>query len=449
MDEETRTEIALWRLGVLGPLSSARLEYGDRTHLFDEAAKRTYEAHDGRRIRLAASTVEAWYYAYRSGGFEALKPKGRSDAGRSRAIPPELAELILGAKRENPRRSIRRLIKMLERDRKVLVGQLSKSSVHRLLQAHGLSGRPRLHHHGSERRAFRHEHGGDLWMGDVMHGPPAVFPDGRVGKAYWHVFLDSATRLVPGCAFRPGETAADHEAVLKQAVLTHGLPRVLYLDRGAAQISRSLKVICAELGIRLLHCRPYDPAAKGGVERMIRTWREEVGSELPERPLPVAELDSLTWAWISAEYHRRVHSTTGRAPLDHWLSQAEQVRPAPRVEVLDELFLHRAKRTVRKDSTLRFEGKLIEVRPELCGIEVELRFDSERPASLPRVFVDGEFYCDTVALDRVRNSRRRRHRGKPAARPEIVKTGLDPLKQIQDEHHRRVRPPRPETREEQ
>jgi transposase InsO family protein len=447
MDEETRTETALWRLGVLGPLISARLDYGDRTNLFDEAAERTYETHDGRRTRLKARTVEAWYYAYRSGGFEALKPRRRSDAGRSRAISQQLAGLILAAKRENPRRSIRRLIKMLEREGKVRVGQLSKSSVHRLLQAHGLSRRSGRYH-GTERRAFRHAHAGDLWMGDVMHGPQAILPNGRKGKSYLHVFIDSATRLVPGCAFRPGETAADHEAVLKQALLKHGLPRVLYLDRGAAQISRSLKIICAELGIRLLHCRPYDPAAKGAIERLIRTWREEVGSELPDSPLPLDELNSLTWAWIAAEYHRRVHSTTHKAPLDHWLSQADHVRPAPRGKLLDEAFLHRAKRKVRKDSTLRFGGKMLEVRPELCGLEVELRFDPERPGVPPRVFVDGQFHCDTTVLDPVRNSSRRRRRGQPAADPDTVKTGLDPLKQIQDEHCRRARPPRPETREE-
>jgi putative transposase len=142
MNEEERTRVALWRHAVLGPLISARLEHGDRSKLFEEAARRVYEDHAGRKVELAACTVEAWYYQWLHGGWAALKPRERSDAGCSRVIPPEIAGLILEAKRENPRRSIRRLIRMLERDGKVRKGQISKSSVHRLLKAHGLSGRP-------------------------------------------------------------------------------------------------------------------------------------------------------------------------------------------------------------------------------------------------------------------------------------------------------------------
>jgi putative transposase len=180
--------------------------------------------------------------------------------------------------------------------------------------------------------------------------------------------------------------------------------------------------------------------SKGGVERLIRTIREEIQSELPADPLPLGELNSIVWSWVAAEYHHRVHSSTKKAPLEHWLEQAEGVRPAPRTERLDQIFLHRASRTVRSDSTLRFEGKILEVRPELCGLKVELRHDPEQPDALPEVFVDGAFYCDTVELDPVRNSHRRRRRVEPANQA-AVRTGLDPLRQIQDEHHRRIRPP--------
>jgi len=130
-------------------------------------------------------------------------------------------------------------------------------------------------------------------------------------------------------------------------------------------------------------------------------------------------------------------------PLEHWLSQAAGLRPAPRAEVLDEVFLHRQWRHVRKDGTIRFAGKLLEVRPELCSQKIELRFDPERPGRLPRVFVDGEFFCDTVELDVIRNSSRRRRRIRDEAdrQTERPATGLDPLRQIQAEHDRRVAPP--------
>ncbi len=443
MDSQQKEKKALWRLGVLGPLVSARLKHGDRQRLFKEAAARCYEDAEGCRLEIKSRTVEEWYYRYLHGGFEALKPRGRSDAGKSRVISPEVAEVILAAKRENPRRSIRRLIRMLERAGVVRCGELKKSTVHRLLQAYGISRRPRRA--ARERRAFRHAKAGDLWMGDVMHGPMVIAPDGRRRKSYLHLFIDSAVRFVPGCAFRLGETACDLQAVLRQALLPHGLPGVLYLDRGAAQISESLKIICAELGVRLLHCRPYDPEAKAGVERFFRTVREELLDELPPEPLELGELNGLLWSWLAAEYHQRIHGGTQRSPLEHWLSQVEHLRPAPRYEVLEKIFLHRAHRQVRRDGTVRFAGRMLEVRSELCGLKVELRFDPERADPLPAVYIDGQFYCDTVELDVVRNSRRKRRRSSPAKAEDAAPcTGLDPLRLIQAEHERRRRPPTPE-----
>lgn len=38
MKHDNKQAIALWRLGVLGPLTSARLEHGDRRHYMAEAA---------------------------------------------------------------------------------------------------------------------------------------------------------------------------------------------------------------------------------------------------------------------------------------------------------------------------------------------------------------------------------------------------------------------------
>src|SRR4051794_40250493 len=100
MDETDRKKIAMWRLSVLGPLISARLVHGDRRQLFAEAAARVHQQPDGRLVELSARTVEAWYYAYRQGGFEALSPQARSDRGKSRALPQKVAERIVACKRE-------------------------------------------------------------------------------------------------------------------------------------------------------------------------------------------------------------------------------------------------------------------------------------------------------------------------------------------------------------
>ena len=280
MQHDDQRALALWRLSVLGPLISARLEYGDRHRYFAEAARRTHQRPDGRHVRLSARTIEAWFYAYRGGGFAALHPGDREDRGTSRAIRADVAGHILRAKREKPRRSIRRIIKMLERARLVRGGELSRSSVHRLLAAHGTSARPRRGP-APERRSFLHEHAGDLWVGDALHGPVVVAPDGRLRKAYLLSQIDGATRYLPHRSFALSEGAADQEYGLKQAIAKYGLPRTYYVDLGSAYIASSLVAICAELGIHLRHTGVRDCEAKGVIELAPHVarggWRRAAG----------------------------------------------------------------------------------------------------------------------------------------------------------------------------
>jgi transposase InsO family protein len=438
MDDKTRRTWGLWRFGVLGPLVSARLEHGDRQEHFDTIGARVHQRPDGSLVELSPRTIESWYYDYREGGFDALCPNTRADCGRCRAIAPDVAELILRAKREKPRRSIRRIIRMLERAGRVKKDELKRSSVHRLLQAAGVSARP-LRGSSAERRSFLAEHASDMWVGDALHGPLVIGPDGKLRKSYLLSQIDNATRFMPHSYFALSESACAQEYGLKQAVLKYGPPRMYYVDRGPAYIAQSLWDICAELGIRLLHAGVQDPEAKGVIERWHRTWREEVQDELPTTPVTLAELNAKHWAWLGVEYHARVHDTTQRVPREHLLAETAELRPLPRGLSIDEVFLHRDERLVRKDGTVRWHGVFLEVRPELCGKRIELRFDPTDESALPRVFIGGRFDSDTVPLDRLKNmTRHRRHlTGEPA--PDAIPSGLDPLALIEDEHYRRTR----------
>ncbi|MFW5741389.1 MAG: integrase [Myxococcota bacterium] len=437
MDDDERQRVALWRLGVLGPLMSARLEHGDVRAYVRQAATRLHRMPDGTEVRLSEHTIASWHYAYKRWGLRALMPKDRSDKGQSRAVRPDVIELLVRAKAEKPRRSIRRLIKMLERAKVVEQGELSRSSVHRVLRAAGLSWRP-TRGELQERRSFIAEHAGDLWVGDAMHGPPAIGPDGSVHKSYLLTQIDCATRFAPHSYFALGESAVRQEYGLKQSILCYGPPRAYYVDRGPAYIAVSLKLICGELRIQLLHTASGDCRAKGVIERWHRTVREELEDELPEHPLPIGELNSKLWAWLAVEYHAREHSTTGRKPKEHFLEQAGQLRDVPASKNLDEVFLHRVSRKVRGDGTVRFGGDFLEVRPELEGW-VQLRFDPNEPGALPKVFVNDQFFCDTVVLDRFANNGRKRRRIRRPV-PNVPATGLDPLGQLEAEHYERGRP---------
>ncbi|MFO0570160.1 MAG: hypothetical protein U0263_31240 [Polyangiaceae bacterium] len=131
----------------------------------------------------------------------------------------------------------------------------------------------------------------------------------------------------------------------------------------------------------------------------------------------------------------------GQGAREHWLAEvaAGHQRPLPRGIDLDAVFLHRATRHVRDDGVLSFRGQLLEVRAELSGQRVELRFDPHEPGALPKVFVAGRFFCDTVPLDRLRNATRRRRRELGAPEPLGRPSGIDPLELIARDHYARTR----------
>ena len=116
MDYDKKTEVALWRFSVMGPLVNAHREHGDVRRLCEEAASKIYEREDGRQVRVKARTIEAWYYRYRTGGgLRALRPEGRSDAGSESGDPSRASRAVLALKREKMRRSVRMIIRTLER----------------------------------------------------------------------------------------------------------------------------------------------------------------------------------------------------------------------------------------------------------------------------------------------------------------------------------------------
>ncbi len=150
--------------------------------------------------------------------------------------------------------------------------------------------------------------------------------------------------------------------------------------------------------------------------------------------IALEDLSAIHFAWLAREYHVRAHDTTGKPPGKRFLEEVEELRPAPRPERLAEIFLHREKRVVRKDATVRFRGDFLEVRPELVRKTVELRFDPCDDTVRPRVYRDGAFVCDTVPLDRVANMYRARRRVTGEAAPDVEPTGIDPLAQLVAEH---------------
>jgi transposase InsO family protein len=407
--------LAVFRLGVLGPLTArGELAHGEVKAIIRELASKSYNIPDSRRTHLSASTIIRWYYAWQRGGIEALAPNTRSDKG-STQLPAEVQNAVLQLKKDNPSRSLNTIISMCKRQGIIAKDGLSRASLHRFLKQQRLSKRVIADVQTIERRSFVATHAGDLWHGDVLHGP-------TIGnrKTYLVSLLDDASRLIAHAAFCLGETALDVEGVLKQAILKRGLCSKLIIDNGSAYRAGTLQAICAFLGIRLVYCFPYQPQGKGKIERFHSTFRRQFLNEID--PKKISGLDDLNlrlWAWLEQVYHCNPHEgLQGKTPIERWREDLVHIKPlGPFASKIDDIFYHRYKRLVRKDGTVSWKGKIYEVPFTQVGETVELVVDPHTETALKIESIFGEDLGLVTPLDKTANLNRKRQRPNSLPKP--------------------------------
>lgn len=275
-DEKLRQDIALFRYGLIADIKHLEGAGSGLFKKLEEKAKQPYMIPGSRRTTVAAETMRGWLKDYRQGGFDALVPKPRSDAGASRRIPRDVQDILLEIKEKNEDFTVGLVIKAARERADIPAEQvLAPSTVHRLLARNGLMKKASDTPNGKDHRHFEFPYAGDLWMSDVMHGP-SVRVEGRKRKTYLIAFIDDATRVIPFATFALTESNVDFLPAMKQAVLRRGVPKRLFVDNGAAFRSHHLALVAAKLGITLIHARAHHPQAKGKQERWFRTDRKSV-----------------------------------------------------------------------------------------------------------------------------------------------------------------------------
>lgn len=423
MTDEERNQEALFRHAILGDLLSRNLRRGQLCLALKQLAQQAYQDHHRRTRRVAYKTLEEWYYKYRKGGFAALRPRPRKDRHTSRVLSEELQQLILDMKREDPGRSARLIVRELELAGRIRTGQVSRSSVARLLRRHGLSV-PRMEWDHRARYRWEAATCGELWQADALHGPVLMNEaTGRKQRVIVFGLLDDRSRLIPYLEGGFGETEPRFLAVLYQALARRGLVRKLLLDNHASFSGYDLRLLCARLGIHLVHSRPGDAPSKGKIERFWRTLRAQLIERLDmERVTTLDEFNLRLWTWME-EYHRQPHSSlSGRTPLEVWEGEADEIRWIEDPSQLERHFYGEVERLARNDSTVQWRGVFYEVPPYLRRQRVRLRYallDSTRVSLL-----DGETEIPLRRVEPVENAQRSRVSTTADASP-TRKTGLN------------------------
>ncbi len=376
MTENEKQRVAIFRFSVIHEfVGGAVLSRTERRQLLKDKCARKWDVPSSDRTRISRSAILRWIRLYNESGgrLESLYPKDRSDNGKSRAIDKETGLNLIHIRREMPDATVPVLIRIMnERDLSAPGKDLKSTTVYRFLHAQNLMKPPEGQN--QDRRKFEAELPNDIWQSDVMHGPMVTVGE-RKRKSYLIAFIDDHSRLIPYARFYLSEKLTSFLDAFEKALLKRGLPRKLYVDNGAAYRSKHLEHITASLGIALIHARPYKPQGKGKIERFFRTVRMQFLIEVDRMSLD--ELNGAFDLWIRQVYHQRIHSGTGKKPLDRFTSRMECLRASP--EDLKDHFRMIARRRVGKDRTITLDGNLFEAPVKLIGQRVDLLYHKDSP----------------------------------------------------------------------
>lgn len=397
-------EVAVFRYGILGQLVTLALPHGDLAAELRRLSERRVRPPGSDTTRTySVPTLERWLYSYKKGGLGALVPRARTDRGRGRDLDPVLRALLLDIRREHPDVSTTLILRTLRAEGRI-GPEVTECTVRRMYAENGLCRNVAADgKSGHARLRWQAARAGALWHGDVCHGPTLTL-EGRRTPVRVHALLDDASRYVVALRVADNEREETMLALLAQAVMEHGKPDALYLDNGATYRGVVLQLVCARLGITLLHAKPYDAAARGKMERFWRRMREEALDHLGH-VASLADIEARLHTWLGRFYQGSPHTgLLGRAPAtvlaegDKVLVGQDELRAALTV---------RCRRRVRRDSIVSVGGTEYEVplgylAGQLVTVATSL-FDGTPPA----IELDGKRIV-LLPVDPIANARRRR-----------------------------------------
>lgn len=417
--------IALHRAMIIGALAKAHLSHGELARgLRKLSHERFRRPGDKVSRRYAVSTLERWLYDYREGGLDALRPWQRKDAGRGRALTVEQREFLLAIRAEHRNASVPLILRTLVLAKVFSADTVSPQTVRRLYRQTALPRLSRAAVQGpasDDRQRLRWQTSQvcALWHGDVCHAlriksiidsGSGNNGNGKSTPVLIHALLDDCSRYIVRLEVRATEQELEMLEVLANAVREHGACDTLYLDNGSTYKGDVLALVCERLGIHLLHPRPRDPQARGKVERVFRTMREQCIDHI-HGASTLHDVSVRLLAWRE-QYHRTPHaSLMGRTPEQVWREGVQSIEHQQREPVseqqLRQAYVVHSTRRVRKDSTLDIDGELYEVDAAwLAGKTVTLVRSYLAPDELHLLFEDRRFALHLA--DPHKNARRRR-----------------------------------------
>jgi transposase InsO family protein len=266
---------------------------------------------------------------YRAEGEAAFEPRSRRPVSSPRAIPDQVAELIMALRKDLAGQGLDAgpgtICWHLAHHHQVRV---SPATVSRYLARAGLvTPQPRKRPRSSYVR-FAAEQPNECWQADFTRYPLA---DGTGTEVL--TWLDDHSRLALRVSAHRRVTGPIVLAAFRAAVAAHGPPASTLTDNGMVFTARfaggrggrnGLETELHRLGITQKNGKPNHPQTQGKVERFQQTMKKWLAAQQPQ-PATLAQLQALLDAFTDQYNHRRPHRS-----LPHQATPRPPTPPGPR-----------------------------------------------------------------------------------------------------------------------
>ncbi len=375
MDQDLKHDKALMRYSVIAPaILGLSDDYASLSAFFSDVAKKGVITPDGKRRFYAASTIERWYHDYKAGGFDALIPGNRSDAGKSRKLDEDVQERIKYLKDQYRRMSATDIYQKLIDDGDINKSDVSLSTVNRFINNLAIVERTTVN---KDMRRYERPHINEVWCGDSSVGPYIKLDDNRKHKVYIIALIDDASRFIVGIDVFFNDNFINLMSVIKSAVAKYGRPQKFNFDNGSSYRNKQMDLLAARIGSVIHYDQPYTPTQKAKIERWFRTLKDQWMATLNLRDIhSLDDLRDSLHAYVQ-KYNQSVHSSlNGMTPQQRYFSEANLIHKLPE-ESIDKCFLLEIERKVSSDSVITIDHIEYEVDYRFAKQHITLRYSPD------------------------------------------------------------------------
>lgn len=320
-----------------------------------------------RRFGVSARTGYTWLRRWRVEGEAGLVDRSRRPSSSPNQTSAVMEDLVVAVRKEHPVWGGRKIHRVLANQGHQRVP--APSTITGILRRRGLLGeetKPR----GYQR--WERAEPNELWQMDFK----GHFPLDSGARCHPFGLLDDHSRYnltLDACA---DERTGTVRPLLIKAFRLHGLPSQILCDNGSpwgngqGQPWTPLTVWLLDVGVGVIHSRPYHPQTAGKEERFHKTLGLEVISTRPSWADYHAVQDAFD-SWRTTYNHKRPHDSLDLdVPADRY---RPSTRPYPEtIEPVDYPDDYQV-RIVSAAAKIRYQGRRISVGKAFRGRHVGIR----------------------------------------------------------------------------